>query len=107
VHARDGVQERRERVTEVLRQLARGGDIDAEVVITASHSRTYRSSSSAVEAISSLVAAGISAMTSNNPVRWPTLTIRASEASFIVRSIRSANSSANLTSRRKRPSGLP
>jgi hypothetical protein len=31
-------------------------------------------------------------MTSNSPVRWPTLTIKASAASFIVRSIRSANS---------------
>ena len=67
------------------------------MVITASHSRTYRSSSPAAEAISALVAAGISAMASNNPVRWPTLTIRASAASFMVRSIRSANSSANLT----------
>ena len=67
------------------------------VVITASHSRTYRSSSPAVAAISALVAAGIPAMASNSPVRWPTLTIRASAASFMVRSIRSANSSANLT----------
>ena len=78
------------------------------MVITASHSLTYRSSSAARDAISALVAAGISAMTSNNPVRWPTLTIRASAASFIVRSIRSANSSANLTCLPpERPSGLP
>ena len=62
------------------------------MVITASHSRTYRSSSEARDAISALVAAGIAAMTSNSPVRWPTLTIRASAASFIVRSIRAANS---------------
>ena len=43
------------------------------VVITASHSRTYRSSSEARDAISALVAAlvaaGIAAMTSNSPVR--------------------------------------
>src|SRR5215471_4883214 len=60
--------------------------------MTASHSRTYRSSSEARDAISALVAAVIAAMTSNSPVRWPTLTIKASAASFIVRSIRSANS---------------
>ena len=62
------------------------------VVITASHSLTYRSSSAAFAAISALVAAGIPAMTSNSPVRWPTLTISASAASFIVPIIRSANS---------------
>jgi len=39
------------------------------VVITASHSLTYRSSSEARDAISALVAAGIAAMTSNSPVR--------------------------------------
>jgi hypothetical protein len=39
------------------------------VVITASHSRTYRSSSEARDAISALVAAGIAAVTSNSPVR--------------------------------------
>ena len=65
------------------------------MVITASHSRTYRSSSAALAAISALVAAGISAMTSNSPVRWPTLTIRASAASFIVWSIRLAKSVAS------------
>jgi len=62
------------------------------VVITASHSRTYRSSSEARDAISALVAGGIPAMTSNSPVRWPTLTIRASAASFIMWSIRPAKS---------------
>ena len=65
------------------------------MVITASHSRTYRSSSAALEAISALVAAGIAAMTSNSPVRWPTLTIKASAASFIMCSIRLAKSVAS------------
>src|SRR5260370_133129 len=40
--------------------------------------------------IGDVAAAGIEAMTSNSPVRWPTLTIRASAASFIMWIIRSA-----------------
>src|SRR5215469_11361316 len=60
--------------------------------MAASHSRTYRSLSPARAAISALVAAGIAAMTSNSPVRWPTLTIRTSAASFSMWPRRSANS---------------
>ena len=50
------------------------------VAMAPSHSRTYRSSSPALSAISVLVAGGSLAIVSNNPVRCPTLTIKARDA---------------------------